>query len=144
MNKRIYIIAIIVIVIVGVVCGIALGNKKEEKSKMNNEELNDIQNEQTNVMINEILNNTIEEMNEVSNIATEESSTEKLTESPKTGEEKAIEIAKKDYGDVSNINFVIDGMTIDGKYIVAVRNSTTTEALAYYYVNVADGTFTKE
>ena len=64
-------------------------------------------------------------------------------ESPKTAEEKAIDIAKKDFGTNSNATFSVEGIDGNGNYIVAVRNSGTTEALAFYNVNVTSQTFTK-
>ena len=65
-------------------------------------------------------------------------------EEPKTEKEKAKEIVKKDWGNGSNYEISIDGINQNGSYIVTVRNSNTTEALAYYIVNVKDGTFTKK
>ena len=59
-------------------------------------------------------------------------------------QEKAIDIAKKDFGENSNAQFSVEGIDGNGNYIVTVRNAKTTEALAFYTVNVANQTFTKK
>ena len=51
---------------------------------------------------------------------------------------------KKDYGTSTNVKFSIEGMDDNGRQVVVVRNIQTTEALAFYFVNVSDNTFTKK
>ena len=91
-------------------------------------------------VINEVINETANE--EVSNETENSVSSETFEESPKTSKEKVIDIVKKDWGNDASVTFVVDGMDENGNYRVSVRNSET-EALAYYTVNVTDGTFTK-
>ena len=56
---------------------------------------------------------------------------------------KAINIVKKDWGEDSNVKIAIDGINDNGSYIVTVRNVNTTEALAFYTVDVSNQTFNK-
>ena len=62
---------------------------------------------------------------------------------PKTDLEKAIDIVKEDWGPDTSVYFAQDG-TKNGKYIICVRDKASTAALAWYTVNVEDGTFVKE
>lgn len=155
MKRSMYIGILIVILMIIVICVFAfVGNNKKENNAVNNEEkLNEetiIQNEQINEQINEQVNEVAE--NELVNETTSEvitnepentlSSSETFEESPKTGEEKAIDIAKKDWKDDKNVNFTIQGMDENGNYIVVVSDSETV-ALAFYTINVTDKTFTK-
>lgn len=55
-------------------------------------------------------------------------------------EEKAIRIAKKEYGvDDSTVSYAIDQELSDNVYVVVVRNTSTTAAIIYYEVNVLTG-----
>lgn len=148
--KKTTLIIIIVIILMLLVIGVFAftGNKKNENEQASNGAItNEIQNEQTN-QVNEIENNEIE--NKIENEAVEnkavenKTSTETFEESPKTAQEKAITIVKKDWKGNNNTEFSVEGMDANGNYIVTVRNSKTTEALAFYTVNVSNGTFTKE
>lgn len=149
MKKSTYgIIGIIVILMIAVICVFVFtGNNKKENSIKNNtnianEESNAKQNEELNEQVNEVINN--ETSNElVENKVENTTSTEKFEGSPKTEEEKAIDIAKKDFGTKNNVTFSIEGIDGNGNYIVVVRNPKTTEALAFYNVNVRSQTFTK-
>lgn len=156
MKRSMYIGILIVILMIIVICVFAfVGNNKKENNAVNNEEkLNEetiIQNEQINEQINEQVNEVAE--NELVNETTSEvitngpentlSSSETFEESPKTAEEKAIDIAKKDWKESSNAEFLVEGIDENGNYIVTVRNSETTEALAFYTVNITTQTFTK-
>lgn len=149
MKKSTYgIIAIIIILMIAIICVFAFtGNNKKENNTMNNtmvnEENNINQNEQINEQVNEAITNEIE--NEISSeIVENTTSSETFEESPKTAEEKAIDIAKKDFGTNSNVTFSVEGIDENGNYIVVVRNSKTTEALAFYNINVTSQTFTKK
>ncbi len=114
-------------------------NKEEQKeNKQVNEQTNEIES-------NEIVNQEVENSIPEEGTQPEENviSTETFEESPKTAEEKALELVKKDWGEGANIEFSIDGIDGNGNYIITVRNSQTTEALAFYNVNTNNGTFTK-
>lgn len=153
MKKSTYvIIGIIIILMIFIICLFAFtGNNKKGNNIINstnvtNEEKNIKQNEQINEQVNEVTSNEIE--NEISSEPVENTienttSSETFEESPKTAEEKAIDIAKEDFGTNSNATFSVEGIDGNGNYIVVVRNSKTTEALAFYTVNVTSQTFTK-
>ena len=114
-----------------------------EKNVINKEEQKE--NKQVNEQTNEIVNQEVENSIPEEGTQPEENviSTETFEESPKTAEEKALELVKKDWGEGANIEFSIDGIDGNGNYIITVRNSQTTEALAFYNVNTNNGTFTK-
>ena len=61
-------------------------------------------------------------------------------EEPKTDEEKAISIVKKEWGADNSVNFTFDHKTENGEYVIAVRNSNTTAAIEWYIVNLSTGT----
>lgn len=147
MKRKTSIIIIIILVIMLIAIGIFMfgeinkGNSSKPTSTNTlNDKKNEIANQITeNVLKNEIENNTTIE-NTIENTTT---STETFEETPKTAEEKAISIVKKDWGEDKNVDIAIDGMDNNGNYIVAVRDSSTTEAKAFYTVNTSSGTFTK-
>lgn len=147
MGKKIWIL-IIVIILFGIICGISLNKNDDniDKNINNNlENAEELDQEETNVITNIVDNKTTNEIQQNIEIVEQNNvSTETFTESPKTADEKAIAIAKKDYGDKQGIKFGIEGMDEKGRYIVTVRNSETTEAMAFYFVNVDNETFTKK
>ena len=57
-----------------------------------------------------------------------------------SSEDKAIELAKKAYGSSSDVYFRIEQIQSNGVYIVSVRDNETTKDLAWYTVNVNNGT----
>lgn len=147
MKKIIYIaIAILVICIIVILIGMEDPTKKENTMQVNS---NVLKNEVLNTIKNEVLENKVE--NEVENNIVEEPKEEKentvptetFDESPETSEEKGINIVKKDWGETNNVKFSIEGIDQNGNYIIVVRNNQT-EALAFYTVNVQNGTFTKK
>ncbi len=139
---------IILLMIIAIAIFVFTGNKQEKNTNETNatpvnEEENVLQNEQTNEIISNEIENQIE--NQMANeiVVENEVSSEIFEESPKTEKEKALDIVKKDWGEGANIEFSVDGIDGNGSYIVTVRNSQTTEALAFYTVNTNNGTFTK-
>lgn len=113
-----------------------------QKNEILNEEIEESNSVVENEIVNELQNEEIAE-NMVENTQTEETSTETLQDEPATAEEKAIDIVKKDWKETNNTKITVEGMNENGSYIVVVRNSQTTEALAFYSVNISDGTFNK-
>lgn len=153
MNKSVYIgISMVILIILVVIGGIILikEDKKENniihnvqfQNELDNVKENKLENVQENKKMNEqeniMMENTVE--NKIENTI----SSETFQESPQTLEEKAVAIAKRDWGENTNIEFLVEGMNQNGYYIIAVRNSQTTEALAFYTVDVATETFTKK
>ncbi len=146
MNKKTIIILISIIIIIGIICGIAFSKNTNRNITTNTQkqEENTITNEQTNNVTNELTENEIEENNIPEPKEPTITAPEEPKETPKTEEEKAIEIVKKDMGVSDEIKFEIEGKDSKGRIIVAVRNIQTTEALQFYHVDVSNGTFIKE
>ena len=145
MKKIMYLGIIIFVIVIICICVLSssdnnknVNNTINNETKLNKEENN---NNESNKKVNEeIVNETENEItNETENIV----SSETFEESPKTSEEKAIDIVKKDWQENSDAEFSVEGIDGNGNYIVAVRDSKTTEALAFYTVNVTSQTFTK-
>lgn len=146
--KKTTVIVIIAIIILGIIVGVMIFNKEENPNKKFNEiNGNEISNViGLNQVTNEVVNNQIENTvnNDVQNKEENNVSSEIITENPKTLEEKAVDIAKNDYGAQSNIQFSFEGQNAKGEYIVSVRDASSTEALAFYTINVSNNTFTKK
>lgn len=68
------------------------------------------------------------------------------TEEPKqeevkiSDEDKAIDLAKKQYGTTTGVYFRIEQIKSNSVYIVSVRDNETTRDLAWYTIDVANGT----
>ena len=150
MKRKKSIIIIIILVIMLIAIGIFMFgeiNKGDNSKPTSTNTIKDLNNQVANQIANETKENTL--TNEMENNITSENvienttSTETFEETPKTAEEKAINIVKKDWGEDKNVDIAIDGMDSNGNYIVAVRDSSTTEAKAFYMVNTSSETFTK-
>lgn len=148
MKNKIWVIIVIVLIIILGICvyfyikngetqETLYGNLERTNRVTNNVEQNVVQNETK----NEVVQNTQKENTQTN--AGGNTSSETLPENPKTAEEKALSIVKKDYGEPSGISFRVEGMDNNGKYIVKVVDMETTAVLEYYYVDVEQGTFTK-
>lgn len=142
-----FIILIIIVIVIGI---IAFWIGRLENDEENNNALNKIENSvlsnkvENNIYENEV-NKNKEVINEENTITDEQTSSETFEEEPKTQEEKAIEIVKNDWeSQASNAIFSSDGIDENGRYVISVRDKNTTEALAFYIVNVNDKTFTKK
>ena len=151
-------IACVVILAIIAICVFAFKNNKntvsnnvqnEENQNSNNVADNNVRENVTNEIENivEIENTNNEEQikNEIEKEKVEENipttTTETFTETPHTAEEKAIGIVQDDWND-SSAAFSVTGMDANGNYIVQVTDSNTA-VLAFYTVNVGDGSFTK-
>ena len=75
------------------------------------------------------------------NVKTEEPQKEKpvVEENSISSEDKAIQLAKKTYGNSSDVYFKIEQIVSNGVYIISVRDNETTEAYAWYSVDVNSG-----
>lgn len=159
-EKTIWIIAVIAIIIITtiVIFMVIKGSRTVETVNSNTLQNENVENEVEEVKneINMIENNVLLEENNVKQEDTtstetkqEQTSTEEITreevETIKSNDEKAIEIAKKDWGKDSKVVFVNDGMSKStGRYIVAVRDATTRNAICYYHIDVNTGEFKVE
>ena len=112
---------------------VVAGNEVKETTE------NVIENTQENVQENTQANEEIQTpvVEENTQSETTNTSSETFEESPETEEERAIAIARGDYGTAENVKFSVEGIQADGRYIVSVRDSSTTEALVYYTIDVA-------
>ncbi len=152
MRKVIWVILIIAIIIIGIVCGIIL-NKTQKSIPSKETSANGITNIEENSQVNELQTNEVQNTEiENTQIGNEQIAQNTQTEStegsqgeePRTIQEKAIQIVKNDYNKQSNVEFNVEGTDTNGNPIVVVRNPQTTEALAFYFVDTQNGTFTKK
>ena len=144
MKRGVWIIIIIAIIVIGVIFGMSMSkNDKQNVQAYNNAiEKNKITNTEVSNEVNEIKENVTQ--NEIDENTANEVNTETFEEQPKTEQEKAVQIVERDYGKNANVKFSIEGIDEKGRQIVVVRNIQTTEALAFYFVNVSYSTFTKK
>ena len=97
----------------------------------------------SNVQNTTVENTTTE--NTVENTTVEPTNTETFEETPQTEEGKAISIVKKDWGgNNTSVKIEVEGINDDGTFIVTVRDSSTTEALAFYRVDVKSNSIIKK
>lgn len=162
-KTKILIFIIVIIVILLPIYLLSAVNKKIDerdrnsnstaKNKTVNEVQNKINNNTTSQANNVIENNTIVEKNEVVNNTENNTTTNTATNtvtnntseetSVTNPEEKAIQIAKKDWGEDSLVYFSYDGIDgATGNYIVGVRDRENTYIKCWYYVDVKSGEFT--
>lgn len=142
MKKILSVVIILIVLMLGTYIFKLQNDDIKENNNTNNEivENNKVNKTATNEVVNEIINENTNEI--VENKIENTISSETLEESPKTAKEKAIDIVKKDWGNVSNVNFSVQGMDGNGNYIIVVSD-TNTVALAFYSVNISNETFTK-
>lgn len=151
--------AMVIILAITVLLVIKLVSINKNKENEIVEENNNIEIENNELEENAIENSVNEEVNNVENngsqsgievngetnqntpVADPEQEVDKQTiQKQETDKEKAINIAKKDWGTDSSVYFSFEG-TSNGKSIVSVRSNDTTRALRYYYINVNNGSF---
>lgn len=145
-DKKVGVVLIIILILAAICIFIFFDGKSEKTSETNviNKQSNIIENNIVEIKneINEIANVVSNEINE--NTLENNQNTETIQGGSKTAEQKAIDIVKADWKDTNNVDISIDGLTSDGKHIVAVRQAQTTQALAFYTVDTVNGTFTKK
>lgn len=148
------ILVILLIIVVGVVLAKNIStvqtNTNTNNSEINKNEVNKVVDETTNKIKNEIQNlveeNVIEskEENKIENtinntntITKQENNEAQTTESDK---EKAINMAKKDWGEDNNVSFKIDEELENGKFVVSVMDKKTTKVVFWYLVDTKNNT----
>ena len=145
-DSRNFLKILLLILIIGVLAVLAYTGKifingKEQSTSSN--DVNTIQTTNTTKRPNEtkpvdVGNNTVvEEKTDDENKKEEESE-----ETTVSDEEKAIELAKKQYGSTDGVYYHIDENVGSGVYIISVRKSGETSALAWYKVDVKKQTVT--
>lgn len=157
-KKNIILICIIgVLIVLGIIVAIIISKKNHKTVETFNNNITTNENiENTNVentntenALNENKNNIVEKnVTTSNNTKKDENNSEEANideiERQKTNEEKAIEIAKNDWGEDSSVDFVNENKRNDGKYQVAVRKKDTRNAVGYYYIDVTNKSFEKE
>ena len=136
MKKTIIIVAI---VLVAVILGVSVALKLQTNKRQNTEEVV-VKNENVTGNTNKL--NNSDNQNRIEEITNYEEN--KIAEEPKTDLEKAMYIVTKDWGKDDSVYFDLDGTTETGDYLIAVRDTATTKALAWYTVNPKTGDFVKE
>lgn len=148
MNKKvlIYVIVVILVICAGVltVKNMVKDDKTIETSKNYNnietenkfvENVNTIENK----MENDIENKT-EDEDKNTEMESEPTNPEEKEDKNKDGnKEKAIEIAKKEWGEDDSVYFEFDKIDSNGNYRIAVRQKSTTNALVWYTVDIENG-----
>lgn len=136
----IYILIVVIIIGLGIVVGLNLEDDKKAiptTSENTIENRGENQNNVDNSVENKIENNAVKNEEEEPEVP------DKSGE-PKTDLEKAIDIVKEDWGEDNSVKFAHDGQNSKGEYIICVREKSTTNALAWYTVNVETGEFRKD
>ena len=142
MKKQLIIVSILIIV---AILGVLLARTIMKELKVEPTVSNNIVNKNVNSVKNNVVNNTTNEINNentnsVENVVIDNPEPEK----PKTDLEKAIDIVKEDWGEDDTVYFAEDGKSTNGEYIICVRDKASTAERAWYWVDVINGTFTKE
>ena len=125
-----------------------VANTNENSIQSNIVENNTIENNMIeNDEENEITDNTViekeKEPSENNTSIGEEEITKTEIEKEENNQEKAMELVKRDWGEDNSVYFSFEGIE-NGKYIISVREESTTRTINTYAVNVEAGTFTKE
>ena len=151
-NKKILYISIAIALAIGVILSIVLINKpKKENVKptssnlVKNEIKNQISNE--NEIDKSIVENKVTEENKVQEeIIVDEQQEVQIDkiEKEEDNKQKAINIAKKDWGEDKTVYFTFEQIDDNGNYIVYVRESNTTRDICWYTIDINNETFTKE
>lgn len=155
-KKKLILISGVIVIILIIIALLSIKLVSLRKNKTDLETVENIEPEQNIITENvvEIDGNNIEE-NSVSNEEEEQSAetpqpedTEEISkeviETEESNEEKAINIAKNDWGDDNSVYFSLGGKNSEGKYIVEVREEETTYLISTYIIDVNTEKFTVE
>ena len=143
-------VIILIVLIAFSILSLSSNNQEETSFTASNRIINEA-NAITETVVNEQEQNTVQNEEVTTNTVQENvvtgGSTETFEENPQTEEQKALDIAKKDWESTSNMGdstvyFDVDGIEPSGEYRVLVTQDT--KLIAYYMVNVSTGTFTKK
>lgn len=141
--KKLIIYIIVLAIIIGLGIAVGLNMEDERKTvptsteKIDNKVENNVENKVENKIDNTVENNVVE--NETDDQVIENENPDKSGK-PKTDLDKAIDLVKEEWGTENGVYFAQDGKTDEGEYIICVRDSRTTNALAWYKVNIETGT----
>ena len=128
-----------IVVIALFAAGIYFGMKMSRNDKTVNTVSNDINVKETNSIEEEKKKDEDkeEEQNEEENKKEEN----KNTSSEDDPVEQAKEIVQNNWGEDDSVYYSYDGLDKDGRYIICVRDKSTTKALFWYYVDIETGSF---
>lgn len=130
----------IVIIIALIMAGIFVATKITENDKTKPTVANTLEEENKEANVAEEANNTVElEANEVIN-NTENNDVENGSTGI-TPEEQAKQIVKENWGEDNSVYYSYDGKDENGRYVICVREKSTTKALYRYYVDLETGSF---
>ena len=147
------IIAIIILVILIILLSIKLVKKhitiptmqSDSEQKIENSKENHIVQEKVNnINTNDIENNTIQNNIIQNTIQNNSANTGNVNTEEERNEQKAINIAKQNWGEDDTVSFSLDTVDDKGRYIICVRDKQTTRALYWYTIDVESGTVTIE
>ena len=148
-STRVFLKVVLVLIVIAIICILAyggkiyLGDKKQVSSNENSKQ-------QTTASANEHEQNeqkieapVEEEKDDEEQEQKEEEKNEEESiqeEVSVNDEQKAIELAKKEYGATDGVYFTIEHIQSNNVYIVSVRNKETTRDIIWYTVDVKAGT----
>lgn len=135
----IYILVVAIIIALGITVGISIGEDEKAVPTTSGKTENKTDNKMENTIENKLENNVVE--NEKEDEPPENGEPDKVDE-PKTDLEKAIDIAKKEWGTDSTVKYVdeTEENAPEGEFIICIREKSTTKALIWYKININDGT----
>lgn len=100
-----------------------------------------------NVQTNELVENKIDNTNTSKDLNDNENDNSNNTinsETVTSKEDKAIELVKQEWGGTEGVYFRNESIDEQGRYIVSVRDRSTTNSLAFFVVDVNTGLVTKQ
>ena len=133
-KKILYIVIIIILIIAGIFIAKEITKKDETKQTV----ANSLENTNKTNEENKVEENNIGVEPEENNVVENKVETGTTQDAP---EEKAKQIAINNWGEDDTVYFSYDGKDEKGRYIICVREKTTTKALYWYYVDVETGAF---
>ena len=92
----------------------------------------------------ETTENTVSTSTDENSEEDEEETEDDESDSVTSKEEKAVALVKEEWGSTDGVYFRNESIDSDGRYIVSVRDSSTTTALAFYYVDLSTGLVTEQ
>lgn len=134
MKKILYVILIIAVV----VAGVCVAKKISDGEKTVKTDANVVNNTNNVVSKNEMQEDN--KIDEPKNEVVENNETNNKEESNLSPEEKAKQLAKDNWGEDSTVYFSFEEVNEEGRYVISVRDKTTTKALEWFYIDIETGT----
>lgn len=128
-KKILYVLIIIALIIAGVFVAKKMSEEKDVSQTVTNTL------EQTNK------GNEIEENNVIESDENEIENNIETGNTELAPEEQAKQIVKENWGEDDTVYYSYDGKDESGRYVICVREKSTTKAMYRYYVDVETGSF---